>query len=165
MRKKMTIAELRRTLAARERQVARLLARRGKLAKRLAAVDRDIEALGGKVPKATRPKGRVAKRGARRLPRNVKPLPEYIKDVLAKSKAGMRVKDVEAAVKAAGYKTSSKHFYGSVAVVLREGPFVKVSRGVYKLKAAKKVTKRKAAKKAPPKRATRPKVTKKEAAH
>jgi len=147
MPKTMTIAELRRTLAARERQVARLLARRKKFAKELAAVDRDIEALGEKVPRATRPKKRVANRRARRLPRNVKPLIEYVKDVLAKSKAGMRVKEVEAAVKKAGYKTSSKHFYGSVAVVLRDGPFVKVSRGVYRLKTAKKVTKRKATKK------------------
>ncbi len=109
MPKMMTTAQLRRRLAARERQIARLLARREKLAKQLAAVDREIEALGEKVPKAGRRRRRAAPaRRRRKLPRNVKPLVEYVKEVLAKSKAGMRVKDVEAAVKKAGYKTFSK---------------------------------------------------------
>jgi transposase InsO family protein len=158
MSKMMTIAELQRQLAARERQVKRLLAERGKVAKQLADVDRQIEALGGKAPAAKKRPGRkpskgAAKRRARRMPKNVKPLVEYVKDVLAGAKAGLRVKDVEAAVKKAGYKTFSKEFYGQVAVALREGPFQKVSRGVYKLKGAKKVAKRKAGKKAPVKKA------------
>lgn len=160
MPKTMTIAKLKREIAARERQVERLLAQRGKVAKQLADVDRQIEALGGEVPAAKKRPGRKPSKGAakprtRRLPKNVKSLPEYVRDVLAGAKDGMRVKEVEAAVRKAGYKTFSKDFYGSVATALREGPFQKVSRGVYKLKAAKKVTKRKAAKKATVKRATK----------
>ncbi len=143
MPKKMTIAELKQEIAARERQVKRLLAQRGKLAKQLAGVDRQIEALGGEEPAARKRPGRkpskgAAKRRARRMPKNVKPLVEYVKDVLAGAKDGLRVKDVEAAVRKAGYMTFSKEFYGQVAVALREGPFKKVSRGVYTLRAAKR---------------------------
>ena len=159
MPKTMTIAELKKALAAKERQLTELVAKRQNLAGRLAAVDGEIKALGGGAPKAGKRRGKIAKapkatpaRRPRKLPRNPRPLPEYIKDVLSGSKDGMRVKDVMPAVKKAGYKTFSKDFYGVVATALREGPFVKVSRGVYRLKAAgkaraKKVTKRKAAKK------------------
>ena len=72
------------------------------------------------------------------MPKNVKPLIEYIKDVLAKAKDGMRVKDAMAAVQKAGYKTHSRDFYGLVATALRDGPFLKVSRGVYRLKTARR---------------------------
>jgi hypothetical protein len=45
----------------------------------------------------------------------------------------MRVKNVMAAVKKAGYKSLSKDFYGIVAATLRDDKrFVKISRGVYK---------------------------------
>ena len=138
MPRKMTIAELKREIAARERQVEGLLARRQKVAKQLAEVDRQIAELGGEVPEAgKRPPTAAPARRRRKLPKNVKPLVAYISDALAKAKDGMRVKDVEAAVKKAGYKTFSKDFYGVVATALREGPFAKVSRGVYKLKGAK----------------------------
>ena len=43
------------------------------------------------------------------------------------------------AVQKAGYKTNSKDFYGVVATAVREGGFEKLSRGVYKLGAARKL--------------------------
>ena len=146
------INELRRELAAKEKELAELLARRKKLAKRLAAVDKTIAALGGEVPAAKPRRGRppgkgkaVRKkvRGPRRVVKKVKrahkratgqPLAEYIKKVLGESPKGMRAKDVVRAVKKNGYKTFSKDFYGIVAAALRDTKGVKrVSRGVYQL--------------------------------
>jgi len=93
------------------------------------------------------------------MPKNTKPLVDFVAGVLAGSK-GMRVKEVAAAVKKAGYKTNSKDFYGIVATTLRDKKFAKVSRGVYTVKTAKKrVVKKKAvkkvAKKAPKKKASK----------
>jgi hypothetical protein len=143
---------------------------RKKLAKQIGSLDRQIAALAGKPGRAAR---RPAARASRPRARG-KALPDYIRDVLAKSKKGMRVKEIEAAVRKAGYRTKSKDFYGAVAAAVREGrDFQKVSRGVYKLrgkpagrrtakkaaKASRKKTARagrtvkKAAKKAPNKRA------------
>jgi len=166
MTKTMTIAELKKELAVRERRVAGLVAQRDKLAGQLAAVDRDITALGGEVPKAGRRPGRKAPRGAsrrpaRKLPKNPKPLIEYVKDVLAKSKLGMRVKEAEAAVRAAGYQTFSKDFYGVVATALRDGPFDRVRRGVYKLKSAKRAPAEKGVKKAAAKKGKKPRAANK----
>ena len=159
MPKTMTIARLKRELAAGERKLTRLVAQRQKLAGQLAAADRDIAALGGEVPKTGKRRERKASKGApgrrgRKLPKNVKPLTEYIKDVLSGSKDGMRVKEVEAAVKKAGYKTFSKDFYGVVAMAMRSGPFKKVSRGVYRLKVRKKRAKKAARKTVAKKKAT-----------
>ena len=151
MPRMMTIAQLKRAIAAQERRVAGLVAQRAEFARRLAAVDREIVAMGGEVPKAGKRPGRkpakaAPQRRTRKLPKNTKPLIEYIKDVLAGSKAGMRVNAVQAAVLKAGYQTTSKQFYGTVAAALREGPFKKVSRGVYTLKVAKQAPKRAAGK-------------------
>ncbi|MFW6065319.1 MAG: hypothetical protein ACOC9S_00730 [Planctomycetota bacterium] len=67
--------------------------------------------------------------------RRGKPLVEYIKDVLKKHPEGMRVKEIEQAVRKAGYKTSSKDFYGIIASTVRDTKnFKKIKRGVYTLK-------------------------------
>jgi len=73
---------------------------------------------------------------------------------VAEAEDGMRVKDIMAAVRKAGYKTNSKDFYGVVATAVREGGFQKLSRGVYTLRAPKKPA-RKAARKTAKKKATR----------
>jgi uncharacterized coiled-coil protein SlyX len=141
-----TIQELRAELAAREKQVAKLQAQRQRLARQLDQLGREMAAMSGGQRRAPAKVGRkAAAQRRRKLPRNVKPLVEYIRDALAGAEGGMRVKDVMVAVRKAGYKTFSKEFYGQVAAAVREGPFAKVSRGVYRLKAAKKAGKPKAA--------------------
>jgi chromosome segregation ATPase len=141
----LSIQELRRQLAARKAQLTKAQAARKKLAARLAALDKDIAALGGKAPsgrgrkgpkakaRAGKRKGKAAAKKTTRKRATGRPLVEYIVDVLAKAKDGMRIKNVMAAVKKAGYKSLSKDFYGIVAATLRDDKrFAKVSRGVYK---------------------------------
>jgi len=143
-----TIQELRRELAAKEKQLDKLLAQRRSLAARLAKLDKAIVAAGGEAPQ---PKARKARKrrklkaaGRKAAPRRKavkktgrarsKPLVEYIKQVLGKSGKPLRAKEVMQAVRAAGYKTRSKDFYGIVASALRDTKtFMRVSRGVYTL--------------------------------
>ena len=144
-RKTLTIVELRRRLAASEKQLKKLLADRGKLAARLAGLDAVILALGGEVPAPTRAKRRkkapkVAAKGAAKVGKKTrkragaKPLGDYIAVVLKKQPGGMRINAIAPAAIKAGYVTKSKDFYGIVAAALREDArFKKVSRGVYVL--------------------------------
>jgi len=143
-RRTLTIAELRQRLEASEKKLKRLVAQREKLAKQLAALDAQIAAVGGKArgrakaPKAAKKRpGRKPKAAAAKAPRRRatgRALVEYITDILKPATGGMRVKDVMAAVKKAGYVTKAKDFYGIVAAALRDDArFKKVSRGVYKI--------------------------------
>ena len=136
----MSIQELRRRLAAQERQVARLTKKREKLSKELAKIDKAITAAGGPLSPTPDPKARAKKtavptgrKGRKRS--SGKPLINYILGILKGSPKGKRVKDVTNAVTRAGYVSKSKDFYGIVATALREGPqFKKISHGVYALK-------------------------------
>jgi chromosome segregation ATPase len=149
-----TIKELRRQLAAKEKQLDKAVAERSRLATRLAELDAEIAALGGapapkrkKRRKAAKKAGRkpgrkpgrpakkkAAKRKVAKKARRGKPLAAYIVGVLKGAAGGMRVKNVMAAVVKAGYATQSKDFYGIVAATLRdETKFKKISRGVYTL--------------------------------
>ena len=150
MPKTKTIAELRAALASKEKQLAKLQAKRAGLAKQLDAIDRQIAVLSGDGRRAPKKKAPAKPASRRTMPKNVKPLIEYVREALAEAKDGMRVKDIMAAVQKAGYKTNSKDFYGVVATAVREGGFQKLSRGVYTVGAARKPTAkvlRKAAKK------------------
>ena len=153
MPKTKTIAELRAELAVKEEQLAKLQAKRDKLVKQLDDIDQQIAALGGDGRQG--PKKATARPTPRRkLPKNVKPLIEYVRDALTNVTEGMRVKDIMTAVQKASYKTHSKDFYGIVATAVREGGFKKVGRGVYELKAQKKRAKMAARKTTVKKRAT-----------
>jgi hypothetical protein len=149
-RRTMSIRELRRALAAQEKRVTKLVVQRKQLAARLRDLDAQIVGLGGEVPAAPKKPGRkpgkkvakpvrrgrkpAAKRAKRRKRATGRPLAEYIIDVLKKAGGGMRVKDVMAAVRKAGYASMSKDFYGIVAATLRDSKqFKKLSRGVYAL--------------------------------
>ena len=59
-----SIADLRRELAARERQVAKLRARRDKVARQLADLDRQIAALAGEAAPARKPERKKTARSA-----------------------------------------------------------------------------------------------------
>ena len=142
-----TIAQLRKELVVKERQLRRLVARRGKVATLLEQIDRRIAAVGGEAPpsgrrrrkKATRRKLRRKPKPARKAKRRRraavrKPVVEYIKKVLRRAADGMRARDIAAAVRKAGYPTKSKDFYSIVATTLAtDDRFKRISRGVYKL--------------------------------
>jgi len=127
-----TIRELRRELKAKETKLRKLHAQRRKITARLGVIDGRISALAGDVGKAGPKRKATASRRARKRPRG-EPLVKYIQGVLARAKQGMRAKDVATAVVKAGYRSTSKDFYGIVAATLRESSeFKRVSRGVYK---------------------------------
>ena len=133
-----TVAELRAELAAKEEQLAALQVERGQLARRLVQVDATIAALSGDRRRARRgAAGKAPTAGRRKIPKNAKPLAGHIADVLTQAKKGMRIKDIMTAVRAAGYKTFSKGFYGLVAAAVGRDAFRKVGRGVYVLKPAR----------------------------
>ena len=135
-----SIEDLRRELRKRETELAKLVARRAKVAAKLEKLDRQIALLGGEalgtvvnIHKGRAGKAVAAKPGRKR---SGKPLLEYIKQVLVGVDDGMRVKNVMKAVTKAGYKSISKDFYTIVASALRDAKvFENLSRGVYKLKA------------------------------
>ena len=146
--RKTTIIQLRRELRTKELRLEKLEGRRKKIAAGLAAIDREIAMLSGparqprrkkvgkkkaaaKAKKAGRPKAAQKKktRGKRGAS-----LVEYVREVLAGVSEGMRVREVTAAVKKAGYKSKSKDFYGIVATTLRDKRnFKRLNRGTYKL--------------------------------
>ena len=143
-----TIEALRQELRVKERQLGKLVARRGALAARLAMVDRKIAAMGGQVPPVRRRTRRkraaggmeaAAGRALKKAPRRGKgqegqTLGSCIVQVLGKAKAPMRIKEITPAVKAAGYRSKSKDLYGLVATTLRDTTrFRRVGRGKYTL--------------------------------
>jgi len=144
MPKVRTIQALRQELRIREGELSKLAAQRASLAKRLAMVERKIAAIGGEAPPVQR---RRRKKAARRMKvargravsnvqreRKGQTLAASIAQVLGRAKAPMRVKDITPAVKAAGYRSKSKDFYGFVATTLRDRTkFRRVGRGNYTL--------------------------------
>jgi hypothetical protein len=153
---KMTIPQLRAEIARRQTGFPKLQKKRAQLLKAIGTLDRQIAALGGRVEKPAKPKGRPPK-AAKSKASSGKSLVQCIKDLLAGSKGGIRIKDIVVAVQKSGYKSAAKDFYGLVAAVVRGDEFEKLGRGVYKLKTGKVAVKkaRKAAKKAAAPKASR----------
>ena len=90
MAKTLSIADLRKKLAAQEGQLAKLQAKRDKLAKQLAGIDRKIDVLGG-APAKAKPAGTKKKtvRKRKRAKSGVS-----LADVLAKALVGKQRKKV-----------------------------------------------------------------------
>ena len=170
-----SILQIEQELKAMQTQLGKLQAQRGKIAASLGKIDKEIAALAGGTAAAKRPGPKKAPAPAKKAPPAAKKpsaapaakagpgggasLIEFIRKVLAPAAEGMRVKEVMAAVTQAGYDSKAKDFYGIVAATLRAPDFEKLSRGVYRVKAAsasaKKAPKpakagKKAAKKAAP---------------
>jgi hypothetical protein len=139
-------AELHRRLA----KLGDLIAQRDALDERIS----ELQGLAGQAPEAPQAAAKVGGKPGRkpgRKPRAVrsmgKPLADYVKDVLAAAPQGMGIKDIEAAVLAAGYPTRAKTLYTQVVRVLAKIGAKKVGRGVYSLrgKPGRKATKKAAA--------------------
>ena len=162
---RLTIDQLRAEITRRQTSLPMLLKKRGKLLKAVGKLDVQIAALGGQVEQPAQPKG-IPTTAVTSTPSSGKSLVQTIRDVLGKSKVGMRIKDIVVAVQEAGYKTAAKDFYGLVAVGVRGEGFKKLGRGVYKLKTGKAAVKKakKVSKKSPKanvKKAAAPKTSRK----
>jgi len=137
MPRTLSIADLRRKLAVKEGQLAKLQGQRDRLAKQLAGIEREIAVLGG-APAKAKPKRRKktpVKKG-RRVRRGAS-----LVDVLAKVLAGkghVRVAEAAKLALAAGHKSNSSQFGNIVSQALSDdGRFKKIARGVYVLKGEK----------------------------
>lgn len=160
MPKIKTIAELRRELLAKEKQLSKLRKQREKLAARLRGLDKQISGLAGEPAAKPRRKAAkkrairriTAKKAAKRPVKNARtgkvvkarrrkvvkqrPLVDYLTEAMRKAKGKMRAKDLAAAVVKAGYVTKDKGFKATVAKTLAKNkPFKRVGRGLYVLAA------------------------------
>jgi len=137
MPKTQSIADLRRKLSAKQRQMAKLRARRAKVAKQLADLDRKIAALAGEAAPTRKPKRKkAAKRpkGRKRAARSTPSLADVLAEVL-KGKGNVKVAQAAKLATEAGYKSKSAQFGNIVSQALgADRRFRKVSRGVYVLK-------------------------------
>ena len=105
---------------------------KAELMSELASVDAKLRALGGGTEKAAK---------ARKAPvqkprgRSGKPLRAYVEEALSKAGKAMKVREIEAAVREAGYETKAKMFYHCLYTLLRQDPgFRKAGRGKFALK-------------------------------
>lgn len=126
---KMSIAALHAEIRRRQGRVRTLERRRDRLASKLAALDRQIEAAGGSAGGMGR--GRAGATGRRR-PQNTMTLTEALGKVLADKT--MSVTEAAEAVQRAGYKTNSSNFRTQVNLALIKGKFKRVGRGQYTAK-------------------------------
>jgi hypothetical protein len=119
----LSLSDLRREIARRERYVATLERRKNKLLRRVAALDEQITAHGGT-------SGRAEWGGRRTRARNEVNLIDALAEIL-KGKT-MSVTEAAEAVQKNGYKTTSPNFRTMVnAALLNKKKFKRVERGRY----------------------------------
>jgi hypothetical protein len=122
----LSLSEIKRELARRERTVRTLERRRAALLKKVAALDAMIAASGG----TAKGERNGAAGGGRIRPKNEMQLLDALKATL-KGKT-MGVAEVSAAVQKAGYKTTSSNFKTIVnGALLKKKYFRRVERGQY----------------------------------
>ena len=132
MAKTRTIADLRKELSAKERQLEKLQAKRDQLSLQLEKVDKQIASLTGKTPQRKARSKKAGKKPKRSIEK------ESLGDVLAKSlkdKGTVKVADAAQMAIVAGYKTQSKQFANIVSHTLaNDDRFRKIRRGLFKVK-------------------------------
>ncbi|MEM1012539.1 MAG: hypothetical protein AAGI46_10015 [Planctomycetota bacterium] len=112
-------------IKARRAERNKLVAERKKLETKLVKIDRQIAAFDGS-------NGSTSVGGSR--PRNDKPLPDVIHEVLKKNGKAMKVGAIADGVEAAGYLSSSANFKGIVnQALIKDKRFKQESRGMYKV--------------------------------
>lgn len=155
----VSIDDLKAEIARRAKKAAKNL---GKLLKQRAKLDKaiaDLQSLAGHVPaflaKAT-PATVTPSSKPGPMPKAMratgKPLGEYVIQVLDAAGKGLHIKEIEAAVRKAGYPTKAKALYNQIATVVSKGSFEKVRKGIYALATGKNVPAKKAAAKYKPSR-------------
>ncbi len=121
----LSVSELRRELARRERRVGNMLRKRERLLAKVRALDAQIAEHGGSI--------RAGGLAIRRRPKNDMNLVEALTKVLTNKV--MSVTDVSQAVQEFGYKTTSPSFRTIVnQTLINSGKFKRVERGQYTAK-------------------------------
>jgi len=122
-KKSLTINELERMLDSHRRKLTDLRKQRGKLARKLDEMDRQIVSLSG---------GRSMANGRAQ---NAKSLVATMQSVLGSAGKPMGVGDIVTKVQAAGYRSNSANFRALVnQTLIKEKRFASAGRGVYQLK-------------------------------
>lgn len=130
-----TIAELRRLLAKKEKELRRLGAMRKKLVAQLKKVDGRVAKLEG-APVKRGPKPRAAKVRRRRPTgrRRRKTLKQAATEILAGTRKALGARDIAGALGRVGYVSKSKNLMTMIGSVLSSTPeFYRVARGKYRL--------------------------------
>jgi hypothetical protein len=126
-------SELLSELNRRRRSLPGLKKKRAKLARELAEVDEQIEALGGAAAAAPRGRRGAGTRAAGTRAANKMSLPEAMTKAMSKT-SPMSIKDITTKVQELGYISTSENFSNIVSQTLsKDDRFEKVSRGQYKL--------------------------------
>jgi len=135
MAKTKSVAQLRKELEDKERQVERLKTKRAKVAGELERLDKEIARLSGKTAAGGKSTGKKrATKKRRRRPKNKAGLADTLAKVL-KGKKGVSIEDAVNLVQKAGYKSNSKNLRGLVRQRLSgDDRFKSVGHGVYVLK-------------------------------
>jgi len=128
-----TISVLRKELVVKEKQLAKLQAKRDKLLSQLEQVDRQIAGLNGQ-RKPTQKRLKKTGRKKRRKRSGRQNLGDVLADVLKQAEPVKASDAADMALKA-GYKTNSKKFVNLIRqTLISDDRFRKVQRGLYKVK-------------------------------
>jgi len=130
-----TIAELKRLLAKKEKELRKLGAMRNKLVAQLEKVDGRVAKLEG-APVKRGPKRRAAKvrRGRPAGRKRRKTLKQAATEILAGTRKALGAKDIAAGLGRVGYVSKSKNLLTMIGSVLSSTPeFYRVARGKYRL--------------------------------
>ncbi len=117
-RKNLSVSDLEQLLEQRFTQLESLVEKRKKLLADFAALNQEFEQLAGGAAGGAKGKSAAASainatskpKRKRRRARNSVSLASAVKEVLSKNKKGLSTADIEAAVLATGFKTTSKNF-------------------------------------------------------
>ncbi len=130
-----SIAQLENMLQSRKSDLSGLFKQQAKLAAELAAVEKKISQLGGKL--RGRPRGAGLSAGGR--VRNEKSLVATLQEVLGAASGPMSVGDIMDKVLKTGYRTDSDNFRGIInqTLIKERKHFVSTARGIYAAKGKK----------------------------
>lgn len=111
-KKNLSVTDLEQMLQQKMSQLEILIERRKKLQEQVAGLDAEIQSVAGISGRASAPKIKlVAKpKRMRRRSKNKISLSSVVREVLGKNKKGLTSAELEEAVLATGYKSSSKNF-------------------------------------------------------
>jgi len=134
-RRAASIAELKKQLRQKEKELGRLRATRKKLAHQLTKVDTRIAELEGQRVTGRRPRAAArARRGRPKKARQKKTLRQAVAEVLGGTREALGPKEIAEALPAVGYTSKSKNVAVIVGQVLSRSPeFRRVARGKYKV--------------------------------
>ena len=133
-----SIADLKKLLEAREKELAKLASKRKKLVAQLGKLDKQIADVKGRAAVRRRRAVAKARPGRPRGRRRKKTLKQAAGEILGATRKALGAKDIIAALPTVGYQSASKNLMTMVGSLLSRTPeFRRVSRGKYRLRRAR----------------------------